>query len=269
MQVITNALWYLTNQHTTINDAADSRPDVLAVPEWILKYSGYNEVKHKKVKSIQMCETDLERHGLALFSLLQKPIINSSPKWKDAGKDITAVAECIMAYKAYLEKQLAKQKANQQEIHPVRTIHKCATIEQRKKLLVPHHLKEDYALLDTKIKALEIGQPLFFDEAEHLVNPFVNRMQRFRFIKNLQLTVPIDIIRYSPGGSEMTTLCLVHAKENRSEPDTMIEGAHVMQRIAPKLKEFHTRTMKAEFKQKLSNIAKISPAVHAESLFMK
>ena len=75
-----------------------------------------------------MCETDLERHGLALFSLLQKPIINSSPKWKDAGKDITAVAECIMAYKAYLEKQLAKQKANQQEIHPVRTIHKCATI---------------------------------------------------------------------------------------------------------------------------------------------
>ena len=59
----------------------------------------------------------------------------------------------------------------------------------------------------------------------------------------------------------MTTLCLVHAKENHSEPDMMMEGARLLQHKAPKLKEFHTRTMKAEFKQKLSNIAKISPAV--------
>ena len=84
--------------------------------------------------------------------------------------------------------------------HPVRTISKDATIEHRQ----PLHgaaLKAQYVLLDKPVKAAGELLPVLFDETLHIPAPFETNLQRFRFIESLQLSVPIDIIRFSPGGS--------------------------------------------------------------------
>ncbi len=59
----------------------------------------------------------------------------------------------------------------------------------------------------------------------------------------------------------MTTVCLVMVEENRSEPEVLTRGARLLQQIQPNLKEFHTRTMKVAFREKLSRLSSVAPAV--------
>lgn len=46
-QVLCNALWYITNLHLTINDAAHDRQDLTPIPDAFDMYQGFNEVKRK------------------------------------------------------------------------------------------------------------------------------------------------------------------------------------------------------------------------------
>lgn len=49
-QVLTNALWYITNQHDTINDRARREKEVLGVPPEFDKFKNYNDLKKKRQK---------------------------------------------------------------------------------------------------------------------------------------------------------------------------------------------------------------------------
>ena len=69
----------------------------------------------------------------------------------------------------------------------------------------------------------------------------------------------MDIVRFCPGGSTLTTVVLVRVRENMPVPEMLIEGARLVQDIGPNL-QFHTRSMRAEFKSKINNIARVSPA---------
>ena len=82
-QILTNCLWYITNQHLTINNTAVKRQDVKPVPAPFEKYQGYNEYKRKKVKSQPLDQTNLHSHGQALYSILNRPIFKSSQKWPE------------------------------------------------------------------------------------------------------------------------------------------------------------------------------------------
>lgn len=66
-----------------------------------------------------------------------------------------------------------------------------------------------------------MNQFFFFSEKEHLLNPFQNPMQRHRFFLflNLQLSVNVDMYKYSPGGSIVTVYCLIKVQDNRAESD--------------------------------------------------
>ena len=75
------------------------------------------------------------------------------------------------------------------------------------------------------------------------------------------MTVPIDIVRFSPGGSVVTTLCIQRVPEGRSEAEILVEGARLLQRVRPHLLERHTRAQRRLFKEKLSNLVKVSPSV--------
>ena len=68
----------------------------------------------------------------------------------------------------------------------------------------------------------------------------------------------MDIVRFCPGGSTLTTVVLVRVRENRPVPEMLIEGARLVQDIGPNLQEFHTRSMRAEFKSKINNIASLT-----------
>lgn len=74
------------------------------------------------MKSAPMSSQALNSHGQALYSLLMKPVIGSSPAWQQVKEDISQLATCLIAYKDDLLSQNEIQKANQSLDHPVRTI---------------------------------------------------------------------------------------------------------------------------------------------------
>jgi len=116
-------------------------------------------------------------------------------------------------------------------------------------------------LLDKAVVSSDTENPVLFDENLHVEKPFENSMQKFRFFDSLQLSVPVDVIRFCPGGGIGTTYILSQVPENRSDSEMMTDAARLVQRMRPFLKEFHTRAQKMNCKRKISNIEKIKPAI--------
>lgn len=54
LQGLTNALWYITNDHLTINEACKQAKEVTRIPKQFEVYVGYNKIKEKKVKTMQL-----------------------------------------------------------------------------------------------------------------------------------------------------------------------------------------------------------------------
>ena len=48
VSVITNVLWYITNDHNTINNACKHTHGIIPIPMAFEHYDGYNDVKRKK-----------------------------------------------------------------------------------------------------------------------------------------------------------------------------------------------------------------------------
>ena len=257
-QVLCNALWCITNHQMTIDETALRQKDVNSIPAPFNKYTGYNDFKRKKTKCNPLSRKDLDFHSDALFSLLTKPYMNSSESWCTAANNIKELAVCLSLYSKYLERQAKNSDKNKKLDHPVRTVDEHATIEHRTQTLF---VKDKYKLLDNAVKSLENYDPITFNEDVHIEEPFQNNVARYRFFSELQLSVPVDIISFCPGGSVVTTFCLVHVPENRSEAELLTQGARMVQKIKPQLKEYHTRAQRNLFKSKLSNIANIQPAL--------
>ena len=242
----------------TIDETALRQKDVHPIPDPFKKYTGYNDFKRKKTKCNPLSSKDLDFHSDALFSLLTKPYTSSSDSWCTAANNIKQLAVCLSSYSKYLEKQAEKSDKNKKLDHPVRTIDEHATIQHRTQTL---YVKDKYRLLDNAVKGLEIYDPITFSEEVHIEEPFQNNVARYRFFAELQLSVPIDIISFCPGGSVVTTFCLVHVPDNRSDAEMLTQGARMVQKLKPQLKEYHTRAQRNLFKAKLSNISKLQPAM--------
>lgn len=60
----------------------------------------------------------------------------------------------------------------------------------------------------------------------------------------------------------MSTLCIVRVVHDvESVINSLVEGVRILQTCRPILKEYHTRAQRTQFKDKLNNIAKLSPAL--------
>lgn len=251
---MTNALWYVTNHHSTFQDAARII-NVIPIPEAFKDYKDFNDEKKKKISS--MNAKQLESHSQASFALLLKPVMKSSPSFSKLHDDIQSLAECFHCYSQHLEDQSKKMTFNHNLPHPVRTVGEHTTAEHRRK--ISFGVKQKYILLDKEVS--ETDEPVFFDENRHTEECFENHMQRFRFFENLQLSVPIDIYRFSPGGSIFTTGCIKKVSENRNVPQMLTDAARVVMKNKDKFQEFHTRFQKRIFRERLENIVKISPSI--------
>lgn len=205
-----------------------------------------------------MSQSDLNSHSQALYSLLLKPVVKSTPAWNEAFCNIKDLAECMDSYKNYLKEKLDTQTDNQKQNHPCKPVSECATVEHRKKVTF---IASKYGRIDkTMIESTDMS-PVFFNEDEHLEHRFETSKQRSRYFEDMFLTVPVYIIRYCPGGSKTTTFCLFKCSNEPSEAQLLIEGARLLQKVQPRLEEIHTRAQKREFKEKVNLITNISPAV--------
>ena len=208
--MLTKALWCITSHHITIDDAARRSGDVKAVPDLFSAFSGYNDFKRKKVKAGQLSQTDLDSHAGALFGLLNKPYMRLS-FFANVVTDIQLLADCLSSYAEHLKMKLSETKNNASLDFPVRTIDSHTTVEFKDKTLV---LDPRYSVLDTAVRLAGIGNPLVIDEEVHLSHPFSSGAQRLRFFKNMKLTVPIDMLKFNPGGGLTTTVCVCQVGGN-------------------------------------------------------
>lgn len=169
------------------------------------------------------------------------------------------LAECMDAYREYLKKQNETVSHNHSLDRPVRTIDEHATLEHRRMTLF--HVKPRYELLDQEMQKTPLLTPVVFNEDKHLKNLFENSKEKFRYFEQLQLSMPIDLFRFSPWGSSVTINCIVKVSSDRPTPQILIEGARILQKARSYLQEFHTRSQKALFRERLQNVTHVLPSV--------
>lgn len=212
---MTNALWYVTNHHSTFQDAARII-NVIPIPEAFKDYKDFNDEKKKKISS--MNAKQLESHSQASFALLLKPVIKSSPSFSKLHDDIQSLAECFHCYSQHLEDQSKKMIFNHNLPHPVRTVGEHTTAEHRRK--ISFGVKQKYILLDKEVS--ETDEPVFFYENRHTEECFENHMQFFDFSKiysYLYLLTYTDFLLVAPSSlqgvlkrslkTEMSHKCLL------------------------------------------------------------
>ena len=212
------------------------------------------------MKSRNLSSEGLRSHSEALYSLLIKPVIKSTPAWCSFHNDLEQLAACLQSYLKFLSSKNEDINQNHNLQHLVRPVGEYTTVEHRKNCR-PETLKGRYELLDRAVRSGGESSFIFFEEDKYLSTPFESNQQRYKYFTELALTVPIDIYRYCPGGSIVASYCIVFSKESRSEQELLIEGARFVLRNKNHFKEYHTRAMKRSFKEKINNISKISPSV--------
>ena len=74
LDILSSALWYITNNHQTIEDRCAHVSGLLRVPKAYASYTGYNDIKRKKEKSDYLEREKLFVHSNALHGLLMKPL---------------------------------------------------------------------------------------------------------------------------------------------------------------------------------------------------
>lgn len=89
-------------------------------------------LKEKKMKCKKLSANSLESHSQALYSILLKPVIKSSPSWCRLHDDIKALADCLSHYKDFLNKKAKEIGNNHNLLHPVRTVAEFTSVEHRR-----------------------------------------------------------------------------------------------------------------------------------------
>lgn len=165
--MLCNALWCVINHHETIKDASRTK-EVTAIPPPFNseKFKNQNDTKKEKIKNSKLSANEQKAHSQALYSLLLKPVMKSSPAWCTAHNEVKDLAESFSSYSEYINKKLEHIKGNQNLDHPVRTVGENATVEHRLEAKIG--VQKKYSILDAKVLTLNDGEFIFFDEKNHL-----------------------------------------------------------------------------------------------------
>ena len=222
------------------------------------QFQGYNDIKQKKMKKEQVLSSVLEGHAAALLEICLKPCMESTSAVRAFKLEVQGLADCLLKYSAHLKLMLQQQSNRQRQTEPARMVCEDVSVQHRQAVSKPD---STYLLFDEAVTTSGMLTPVLFVEEKHLVTPFANRMQRFRFIDNLRLSVDVDLIKYCPGGSVCTLVYVYQVDPSRSEDEAITQSAQIVAMLTPKLPEYHTRQMKREFKLRVARLAKVTPAI--------
>ena len=79
-------------------------------------------------------------------------------------------------------------------------------------------------------------------------------MEKTRFINNLGLSVPVNILTYNPGGFVGLTLFIWSVPEDRLPQEIANSSIQVFEKIRHVLPEYHTCEMNKQFSKRLCNL---------------
>ena len=163
-------------------------------------------------------------------------------------------------YLDYLKKQNSVMATHHKQLMPARSPFKDATVETVMPLGNGKNIPIKFTDLYQHLKQKNCYEPVDLTE---FIGEYESRDARYLFIKDLSKNglgdISFELLRYSPGGSVRTLAAVWKIPNegfNRKRSD---EVAGALREAMP---IFHTRAMKAEFKSRFENIAKLTPAVH-------
>ena len=257
---LTNAAWAITNSHNVINDVAYHVSAVKPIPGFFSQaaFRDQNDFKQKKCAKPKLYATDLKSHSNDLYSILLSGNTQATAEWASFREEVNQLADCLKRYAEYLDEKSEKIATNHSLLRPVRSVSSHATVEPR---YPTSKINPWYQLLDEALKTTGENKPVIFDEELHLEKPFSNNMQRFKYFNELALSIPLNLFKFSPGGSIITTHILVHVAAQQTEAEMITEGAKFMAQSQMLVKEYHTRGMRKAFAKKVERVASITPAV--------
>ena len=176
--VITNALWYVTNDHHTINNARKHHSSIIPIPKVFENFDGYNDVKRRKMKSLPLDRTTLHSHTQALYSLLLRPCA-STEKWKSLADDVKQLADSLTSYEEYLRVKSESITSVRSSMAPARQLSEDMTIKHTPSTTL---MNNRYNLIDEAVRENGIRNPVVFDEGTHrlskiMCNVFVFSMK--------------------------------------------------------------------------------------------
>ena len=98
LQVLTNAIWCITSDHLTINEASKQAKEVTPIPRLFEDYVGYSNIKRQKVKAMLLSSELLHSQTQTLYSLLLKWYVKSAGSWKTISGGMQDLENCLNNY---------------------------------------------------------------------------------------------------------------------------------------------------------------------------
>lgn len=261
VQTIVNALWYVDPHWSTIVQECSARPGLSAVPvRWrqVFSVTTYNDWQAKKQKRPRLDRSALGAHARALLSLVAKPILAGND-WRAMRDDVEGLATAMMGYCEYLEAACEKQKERQSRPQPVRQISTnvsvtCLAPVQLSELSPAERKLNDWMVLE------DAYTPVFYDE-ETIFDKALTKDQRYKFLKALKISRPLDVLRYDPGGGSSAVVVLWWVPDKETESNHATHIARLVKLLESQLPVFHTRQMRRDFYAQYGRLSGMSPAV--------
>ena len=116
-----------------------------------------------------------------------------------------------------------------------------------------------YRPLELLLKDEELNKPVFLGDKAFYKS--MNSKQRQRFFDSVTLSFPVDILKYSPGGSIGNVMFVWRVPLSRTESQMMTDAIQQTVLLKPQLSEYHTRQQRIDFASTYSSVVKISPAI--------
>ena len=98
LHVLTNAIWCITSDHLTMNEASKLAKEVTPIPKLFEDYVGYSNIKRQKVKAMLLSSELLHSQTQALYSLLLKWYVKSAGSWKTISGGMQDLENCLNNY---------------------------------------------------------------------------------------------------------------------------------------------------------------------------
>lgn len=119
--------------------------------------------------------------------------MSSTAAWRTLKEDILSLAICLHNYVKYLKRKRDTTFANHNSSQPVRVLSQNIDVTHHKN---SPEVAARYRLLDNVMCQTDTLTPVILDDTVHLKEPFASTWHRFDFINRIQLSVPVDVLKY-------------------------------------------------------------------------
>ncbi|RIB08543.1 hypothetical protein C2G38_2211423 [Gigaspora rosea] len=239
---LTSALWYIDPHISTLRARSYHLPVLFTQLKTYQNGKSYDEfyyTSHHKKR--QLSQQRLAHLSSSLEISISQPWAISD-RWCQVIPEVLSLIEILKKYSYYLITTTASMNELHYSNESARSPGNNSTMYQVS-ACEPHQLKDEYTQLDDLL-----SEKSFYEHVEiqqYLPNDAIDR---YKFMKELQLTYPIGIYRIQE--SEIS---------NNKQDETL--KARMLAKIHEELPRYFTRQMRKNVLNKYSYIQKVTPAV--------